>query len=267
MPSLSIKARERDLDTLTSIYRLRKGKSPSRLEGCIAVLATTSGGLCKVARNEFKGDSKESIPLVLPDHHLQTIAWLKHPLKKPDLPKQVVIAHCYSAIRPNDLLWSRYLNKVRGLGEGGAYKRNYLWLKYSRDARQALMDQTLGVTSSFSEETLTHILDERYKAIRQPLEDKLNEYEETLTEQQKDLRSLEAQVDSKLGLQSRLGKQTSASERRGWKPSDSLKSLSAESPNRIGPLLQWFLSLLTRLHRSWGPTLMLSQRLNVSFVL
>jgi hypothetical protein len=90
-------------------------------------------------------------PLAVLDHHLATVAWLKRPLQAPDLPRKQIIADCYAALRPEGRLWARYLEEIEALRQRGELSNDhFVALRYSVDARRALMDTTLGDPEAIS---------------------------------------------------------------------------------------------------------------------
>jgi hypothetical protein len=71
----------------------------------------------------------------------------------------MVIASSYAALNPSKALWREYLGEVdrrRDMGE--LTDDEYHFLRSSREARQALMDQTLGDEEAFSAGTFDEVV-------------------------------------------------------------------------------------------------------------
>jgi hypothetical protein len=133
-----------DVDSLTSIWRLRGGARRTRLERCVAVFVTTNTSLATVARRFFRQESPgQGIPVALPEHYVATIAWLKKPGHAPDLPAKIVLADCYAALQPSDVCWQMYLEKARNLqAAGDVTPAQYEMLRHSLQVRALVLQQT-----------------------------------------------------------------------------------------------------------------------------
>jgi hypothetical protein len=170
----SEEALSHDLDSLTGIYRLRRGKSVPRIETCGAIFVTSNGSLVRASNRFFweeDGQASGCIPVSILDHVFTTIVWLKKPLIAPDLPKNQIIADCFAALNPPDELWKKYLEEINRLErQGEVSTENYHVLRYSSSARMALMDATLGDSEAFAEGTVEEVLAAAQSAIRQDAE-------------------------------------------------------------------------------------------------
>ena len=114
------RALEYDVNSVRSIYALRHGKTPARLEDAGVILVTSNSALAR-ATFEYgrEHESSRAVSAVMTHFSLANVAWLKAPLKAPDLPELEVIAACYAALEPAPPLWNRYANeidKLRALG-------------------------------------------------------------------------------------------------------------------------------------------------------
>ena len=87
------------------------------------------------------------------------LALIKKPMAAPDLPRHMVIASSYAALNPSQTLWREYLEEIsRRRDKGEITGEEYHFLRSSREARQALMDETLGNEEAFSAGTLDEVL-------------------------------------------------------------------------------------------------------------
>jgi hypothetical protein len=169
-----------DLDCITSIHRLRGGRAPLYIESCDAIFITTNDSLVRVAgeffRQEYPAYRDAAVPHCLLDHVLTTIVWLKKPLKAPDLPRKVLVADCYAAMNPPDHMWRRYLAELDRLeSQGDISPQDFHLLRFSLEARNALMDATLGATEAFTEGTVAEVLEKARAAARAEVEGRLAE--------------------------------------------------------------------------------------------
>jgi hypothetical protein len=150
----------RDIDSLTAVYRLRKGQSFARLESCPALFVTTNKALAKASHKYFhEVYGRQTIPVCLDDHTMTTIAWLKDPVGASDLPRKQMIADSFAAMNPSDKIWRRYLNEAERLRDQGEISESdFVLLRYSMEARHALISVTHGEAEVFTEGTVPEVL-------------------------------------------------------------------------------------------------------------
>jgi hypothetical protein len=166
-----------DLNVITAICALRGGTAPLRVEEAKAVFVTTNTALVAAAKR-FATDSDSGVgqqaPLCLADHTISTIAWLKQPVRAPDLPREMVIADCFAALNPSDALWREYLAEIEKLEQLGEITRaDYEILRYAAEAESVLMDVTMGDPDAFAEGTVRQVLERAKETIsREALEER-----------------------------------------------------------------------------------------------
>jgi hypothetical protein len=171
-----------DLDALTAIHRLRGGRRPSQLERCKALFVTTNSPLAGVAREFFHEGELHAVPPALSDQDLTTLVWLKRPLDAPDLPRLRIVADCYAALEPGNELWAKYLDEIDKLKKRGTISEDdFFVLRYSFDAKQALMDRTFGAADDVSPELVQEVLERARHAIRGPEMQRAREAEASST--------------------------------------------------------------------------------------
>lgn len=191
------RAIQRDIDSIAGVYRLRGGTSALSLEDCKAIFITTSSGLCHGTRDYFNLD-RRAVPLAIMEARLQTAVWLKHPIKiGENIPKAKTIAHCYAALQPDRSVWSAYLKKIDAiLKDSEASRDDYVYLRFSESAREAMIEESLGNPDRLTHESITEILQARDFAALSPLRmqiealelvqsdlsDKLDQFEQAATD-------------------------------------------------------------------------------------
>jgi hypothetical protein len=172
----SERAREKDVDSLVAVQRIRRGGTPTRIEDARAIFVTTNSHLVKASGRHF-GTSQEphTVPVALTSHELATILWLKSPTPRPDLPWKQVVADCRAAINPNDAVWSRYLEEVAVLEQReDVDPEMYYVARFSNEARATLMGRTHGDPNRLDARTVQEILEETRERLASPLRDELN---------------------------------------------------------------------------------------------
>jgi hypothetical protein len=161
------RAKQMDMDSLTAIHRLRKGSTYPNVESCKAIFVTTNSNLVRAAFKYFSAEyERTTVPLAIRSDTLTTIVWLKQPVLS-ELPRKIMIADCYAAMKPPERLWRKYLQEIDKLVSSGSISENdYSLLRYSTEARRALMEFTLGAHEEFAEGTVVEVLAFAQNAIR-----------------------------------------------------------------------------------------------------
>lgn len=157
-----------DVESLTAIYRLRRGEFPRHVESCAAVFITTNSRLARAGARFFKEEYEGlAVPPCILDSVFTTLVWLKKPLRAPHLPRKTIIADCYAALNPPDPLWREYLREVDRLQTRGDFsEEDYHLLRFSMEARSTLMDITLGDPEAFAEGTVKEVLQRARAVVR-----------------------------------------------------------------------------------------------------
>ncbi len=160
-------ARTHDVDCIRSIFTLRRSLRPKRLEDALAVFVTTNQSVSRVAFEFGKHfEHSREVSAVITDFSLANVAWLKAPLRAPDLPEHEILAACYAALEPSDLLWTKYLAEVDKLKKASAISENdHAFLRLDTIAREELMDLTLGEDEALTSESVLEILQRAKDAI------------------------------------------------------------------------------------------------------
>ena len=155
------KSRQKDVDSIAAIVRLRKSRDYSFLEECRAVFVTSNKALARECANYFcTGGKQDVVSPCLTDYTLTNILWLKRPMESPELPRKRIIADCYAATQPDERMWRRYLGEIDKLSKEQELSVDDCYvLRYSLEAKQALMELTRGDVDVFSRGTVKEILD------------------------------------------------------------------------------------------------------------
>ena len=188
-----------DLEALTGTFRLRQGRTPRRFENCRAIFITPNVPLALTARDFFNREVGEHWPVAITDDDFATLVWLKRPLAAPELPMRRVIADAYAALEPGLVSWETYLIEIDKLRANERISEaDYFFLRYSGAAKDALMDETLGVTERISMDSVESFL-EKYKAsIRSPLEREVSQQSMSHESFRREAAAREADLEQRL---------------------------------------------------------------------
>jgi hypothetical protein len=154
------RALQYDINSVRSVYVLRRGHAPRSLERAEAVLVTTNVALARSAY-EYGRKHEDSceVSTTITDFSLANLAWLKAPMQAPQLPTRELLSVAYAAIRPSSKLLDRFLSEAERLQARGAItERDLQVLRSDLRAQDSLMELTLGDDDALSAETVTETL-------------------------------------------------------------------------------------------------------------
>lgn len=170
----------RDVESISAIMRLRKSRFSMFVENCNAIFVTTNKSLAEISKRYLFPEyhSNRIIPPAIPDFVLTNLLWLKNPTKAPNLARKRIIADCFAAVRPQEHLWKKYIEKAEWLlKEGQITPNDYYTLRSSPEARSVLMEVTMGDEDVITLGSVEEIL---RKAKQAMVENVVQDYEEKL---------------------------------------------------------------------------------------
>jgi hypothetical protein len=179
---------EKDVASISAVYRIRRDELSSRIEDSKAIFVTTNTTLSNVV-SEFhdqKFDSHSISPCIT-DYLLTTLLWLKSPTKAPDLPMKRLIADCYAAIQPDDIFLEKWFSEINKIKEDpilstGISEDDYTFLRYSGIVQNVLMETTYGILEEINSSSVIDILDRTKKRILSDSEGKIDKLLTTQSE-------------------------------------------------------------------------------------
>jgi len=139
-------AMDRDIDSVSAIFRLRKGKHPRGLHECIAAFITTNSLLAKhTYAFLFQNEYYTHFPLVITDHLATNLVWAKCSNKFGLISKKQLIADAIALTNPDEMTWRKYVEEIERLrNQGRITPDETLMLLYSNEVRNAIMEITQG---------------------------------------------------------------------------------------------------------------------------
>jgi len=189
-----------DTSCISAIYRLRKGSSTTLIENSGAIFLTTNTKVIKAANRWYREiEKKKGIPPAISSEALAAIAWVKQPLKAPNLPKLAVIADCYEMLNPPDDIWYKYIKAIDELQKKGEISDEEVFLlKYSAEAHHALMEKTFGDSARLTVGTIPDILEKAKSELLKKERDRTSqiqrELEKIKNEQNKERKMMEEKI-------------------------------------------------------------------------
>ena len=195
-------ARTHDTQSLATVYALRRGGRPTRLEQAGSIFVTTNRKLTWTAQDFFREEhfrETRRAPVCISADELATRLWLKTPNDAPDLPARQLMARAYAALQPSDAIIEKYLEEAERLRDAGTITpSDYLALRSSDDLLRRMTEATRNDPEAFVEgsfeqlhareiETVKRTASERAEretAARRAAERKLGKVQGTLAEVQ-----------------------------------------------------------------------------------
>lgn len=169
------RAKNYDINSVRSIYALRKDKIAPSVEKAGAVLVTSNTAFAKAAWEYGKQhEAFQEVSSVITDFSLANMAWLKVPLGAPSIPRTQLIALSYGALEPSNVLLSKYMKEIDKLEKKGTITaRDHQLLRSSPNVYNELMHLTLGNDASLTEETVVETLERVSSEIKKEESEKL----------------------------------------------------------------------------------------------
>lgn len=166
-PTISDAAVRHDINSIRSIFALRKGRQPVRLEDCGSVFVTLNQSLARAAYRIGKNhNSAREVSPAITAYSLANIAWLKSPVAAPLLPLHETLALSYAALEPSTDLFRKYVEEMDRLLETSQISAtDHEILRLSNSAREELMELTLGDEHSLTASSIKRILENAKAAI------------------------------------------------------------------------------------------------------
>lgn len=156
LPTQKDSTRLYDLQSISAVHRLRKGNSPDSFERCGYVFVTDNSGLIAVARQV---DERHLWPLVMLESEIASLLWVRCPAVAEDLPRQQLLAAVYTGMQPAPHLWMKYVEEIERLEVRGVVNpEEAVFFRSRPEARDVLMDVTLGDTTMFNAESMEQIV-------------------------------------------------------------------------------------------------------------
>jgi len=153
---------DKDVDSIYSICKLRKGHIAYNLRDASYIFITTNNSLAKISGRVQSDDNVLfSIPPCITDLLIGTLIWLQQPAKTLPFNEKKLIADAYAAIQPDAALIKRYIGEVDSLKSRGEISGDeYYIMRTNRVAFNLLSEKTKNDSHNFEPRTTREIMDE-----------------------------------------------------------------------------------------------------------
>lgn len=204
----------RDIKSIYSICKLRKGKIAFTLHDAEHIFITTNTTLAKLSsRIQSNDTARFCVPPSITDVLIGTLLWLQNPAKVISLNEKKIMADAYAALQPDPYLIRKYFDQLVILKkEAKISEDEYFILRTYRVAFNLLSEKTKNDPEKFNPRTATEILNEinerhitdlkadveHEKVLRKKTEEYLTSSQRGLIEREKEIKEKSIQYKNLL---------------------------------------------------------------------
>lgn len=159
-----------DVNSIRSIYVLRSGLCPSKLEQAKAIFVSPNSKLAKAAdAYSRKFDFSREVSPVITDFALANLCWLKQPAAAQNLANMELLASCVAALRPTDGDWKECLAECDKLRASGKISSDQeLLLRESLDTQSDFITLTVGSGVDFGPAVVLELVRRAEERVAKP---------------------------------------------------------------------------------------------------
>jgi len=154
---------ERDVEAISSIFKIRKQTQATSLKSSKAILLTSNEQIAYAAkiyeRNEW--EFKSTIPVCVTDIFLSTILWANYPTKNDNLNIRQLISECYNIIELDNRLLSKFYEDINKMHKENIITDEQFYLLSASNLTYTLLEQkTLNDIDEYTDKTPSEILED-----------------------------------------------------------------------------------------------------------
>lgn len=190
-------ALDADVDSLASIFILRRASYSDRIESSRAAFVTTNTNLALSSRQLYKiGETDlKGVPLALIETQIASYLWARHSGPEGQLPLNLLAMGALATAESEPKVWYKYVEKLEELRDRERIsERDYVLLRQSLLARSILLSTTDGNADAFSEDTADFVLKHALAEHTRELQLDIQRRDEALAEKTRDVAESEARA-------------------------------------------------------------------------
>lgn len=154
---------ERDVESISNIFKIRKRTQATSLKASKAILLTSNEFIAyaakKYERNEW--EFKSTIPVCVTDIFLSTILWANYPTKNENLNIKQLISECYNIIELDNRLLNRFYDDINRMHKENIITDEQFYLLSASNLTYTLLEQkTLNDIDEYTDKTPSEILED-----------------------------------------------------------------------------------------------------------
>ncbi|WP_431216161.1 hypothetical protein ACQ86N_16885 [Puia sp. P3] len=154
---------QRDVESISNIFKIRRDNRAISLKNCKAILLTSNDSISYAARKFEKAEwpFKSAIPVCITDVFLSAILWANYPNKNENLNIKRLISECYSIIELDNRLLSRFVEDVKKLNSEKAITEEQFYLLSANNLAYNLLEsKTFNDIDEYTDKTPREILED-----------------------------------------------------------------------------------------------------------
>jgi hypothetical protein len=163
---------ERDVEAISSIFKIRKQNRATSLKSSKAILLTSNEqiALASKVHERKEWEYKSTIPVCVTDIFLSTILWANYPTKNENLNIRQLISECYSIIELDNRLLSKFYEDINKMHKENIITDEQFYLLSASNLTYTLLEQkTLNDVDEYTDKTPSEILEDLQLRIEESL--------------------------------------------------------------------------------------------------
>ena len=166
---------ERDVNSISNIYRVWEGKYPANIQKSKALFLTTNGALVRSAE-KYEKDVLKNEPKVYTcynDVFIGTMLWLQSPSRVEEIKKKSLTAYCLAQLKPTPEIIDKFVTQINRLkGYGKLTDEEYYYLRTNTSVFDYIAKVTCNDESLFYDRLPEEILEGIKSKVREEEEAK-----------------------------------------------------------------------------------------------
>lgn len=190
-------ALDADVDSLASIFTLRRARHSDHLESSKALFVTTNNNLAVGSRQLYKigEDQLRGVPLALVESQVASYLWARRSGSADDMPLNLLAMGALSIAESEPRIWLKYVEKLDELrSRERLTERDYVLLRQSLLARSILLAATDGNADAFTEDTADFVLKHALEEHARELQEEVRRRDGELAERDEQLAASDARA-------------------------------------------------------------------------
>ncbi len=151
---------ERDIETISSVYKIRRNTQVTSLKNSKAILLT-SNDIIAYAAKKYDHEYKYAIPVCVTDVFLSTVLWANYPIKGESLNIKQLISECYDIIELDNRLLNKFYEDINRLHQENQITTEQFYLLNASNITYSILEQkTLNDIEEYTDKTPKEILED-----------------------------------------------------------------------------------------------------------
>lgn len=164
---------ERDVESVSNIFKIRKRNLATSLKNSRAILLTSNEQIAYASKIYEKNnwEFKSTIPVCVTDIFLSTILWANYPTKNENLNIKQLISECYNIIELDNRLLNRFYEDITRMHKENSISDEQFYLLNASNLTYSLLEnKTLNDIDEYTDKTPREILEDLQSSLSQEVD-------------------------------------------------------------------------------------------------